>query len=128
MSRTFRKEIPDELVLDLLKLVGVISYDDFHWFPKSMLTQNVCKEFDVLLETLSTYYYPHKLFIIERELNQNRYIQILRQVLKSKNIILESKEYVSKDFNKNKSLMYRIKPRGGDFFVNDSAVFTVTFD
>lgn len=127
MSRTFRKDIPDELVKEFLKLVGVISYQDYHWFPKSMLTPKVCKEFDALLTELSSYYYPHKLFTIERELNQNRYVQILRQILKSKDICLESKEYVCRDSNKNKSLMYRIKPTC-ELTIKDPTVFTVTFD
>ena len=110
-SRTFRKEIPDELAIRLFGLVGVSSLADTKYWAKSVLSPATCSLFQKMLPELEHYYYPHKLFLIRREMNQNRYVQILRQVAKAKGKVLQSKEYVvAANGKKKKCLMYRFQP------------------
>jgi len=126
--RTFRADIPDELVVEFFTLVGVKSLSDIHWFPKSVLIPSVCEAFDELLPKLEPYYYPHKQFIITRKMNQNRYIQILRQLAKAKGLTLESKEYKCSDGQQRKKmLMYRLK-NNNIVFPSSEPIFTVTFE
>jgi hypothetical protein len=126
--RTFRADIPDELVLEFFNLVGVKSLSDIHWFPKSVLIPSVCATFDDLLVKLEPYYYPHKQFIVTRKMNQNRYIQILRQLAKAKGLTLESKEYkCSEGLLRKKMLMYRLK-NNNIVFTSSEPIFTVTFE
>ena len=127
VNRIFRREVPDELILRFLKNLGVLGYSDYHWFPKSLLTATTCQELDSLILELAPYYYKHKLFVLEREMTQNRYIQVIRQLLKTKNQVLESKEYATRDFYKSKQMMYRIKPKP-DTKIDNPDIFLVRFD
>ena len=109
MTKVFRKDVPEELILEFLKIVGVSSLNDYHWFPKCILIPftNYIDRINELLVLLEPYYYPHKIYYVKREMNPSTYIQILRQLIKHKNLKLEAKEYFIKQQNK-KSCMYRI--------------------
>jgi hypothetical protein len=127
VNRIFRKQVPDELIFRFLKKVGVLGLADYHWFPKTLLTSTVCQELDELILELAPYYYKHKSFVLEREMNQNRYIQIIRQLLKTKDENLESKEYSTRDYYKTKQMLYRIKPKA-NAKVDNPDIFIVSFD
>jgi hypothetical protein len=98
------KEIPtDELILKFFSLVGIDSFENCSWFPKTMINESIIKNFLDILPLLEPYYQEHKLFLIHRELNQNRFIQVLRHLAKAKGIYLESKMY-----GKQRGTYYRL--------------------
>jgi hypothetical protein len=127
-SRTFRKELPDELVIKFFRLVGVKDINDTKFWQKSVLSPATCELFNKMLVELEPFYYPHKLFLIRREMNQNRYVQILRQLAKVKGKVLESKEYVvSLNQKKKKCLMFRFRPETKPDIVSEET-FIVRFE
>jgi hypothetical protein len=128
--RVFRTEVPAELVLKFYQTIGVKSFDDVRWWSKHRLTPSVCKEIDELLPSLIPYYYPHKRFLIQREMNTLRYIQIFRHLAKAIGMTLESKEQKDKYQNRKKITLYRLKSEKNNFLeipVTEST-FIVRFD
>ena len=107
-SRVFRSEIPDEIVLELFRAIGVKDYSDDHWWSKYNFTPQICTAVESLIPQLEEYYYPHKHFLIKREMTIPRFIQMIRQVCKAKQFKLESKEYKDKNQNRKKVILYRI--------------------
>lgn len=101
--RIFKKIPPDDLILKFFSIVGVKSFDNSMWFSKGIFNTVKKKEFDDLLAELEPYYMDHKAFVIQREMNANRYIQILRHLAKAKGIYLEGKAY-----GKQKGTYYRL--------------------
>ena len=109
-QRLFKAEVPIDLVEKFFRLVGVTSLDDFHWWPKTFLTKQVCEEMDKLLVELEPYYQPHKKFLVIREMTPNRYVQVMRQLAKEKGYILESIECRAKNCDQiKKTTNYRLK-------------------
>ena len=129
MTKIFRVDPPDELILKLLSFVGVNSLEDYHWWPKIVLNpfEKVESESKELLHELEKYYYPHKSFYINRKLTPTSFIQIIRQVLKSKNIRLESKEY-HRSLSSIKCLQYRLVPLITLQKPDSNNLFTVSFN
>jgi hypothetical protein len=115
--RIFKEIPPDEISLKFFSLVGIDTFDNCSWFPKTSINDEITKQFLELLPTLEPYYQDHKLFLIHRELNQNRFIQILRHLAKAKGIYLESKMY-----GKQRGTYYRLLVSP-----NKEANFLVTF-
>jgi hypothetical protein len=88
--------------------IGVKYYSDDHWWSKYNFTQQNCSGLEEIVKKLEEYYYPHKHFLIRREMTIPRYIQMIRQVCKAKQFKLESKEYKDKNQNRKKIILYRI--------------------
>lgn len=120
-SRLFRNDVPNELVLQFYQTIGVKSFEDFTWWSKERLTDSVCAKLDSLLPLLEPYYYPHKRFLITREMTPVRYIQVLRQLAKAKGLVLESKEYKDRNHNRKKITLYRLRSELSSFPVNTNA-------
>lgn len=130
-SRLFRNDIPNELVLKFFQTIGVKTFQDFTWWSKERLTQSVCQKLDALLPELEPYYYPHKRFLIQRQMNAVRYIQVLRQLAKAKGMILESKEHKDKNQNRKKITLYRLRSETSSILTvlpEDKSRFTVVFE
>jgi len=124
-TRVFRTEIPDELVLSIFQAIGVKDYSDDHYWSKYNFNKTVCSQLDLVIPKLEPYYFPHKKFLIKREMNENRYIQMIRQICKAKNFVLESKEYKDKNQNRKKVILYRIITGKKE---HPQPNFSVTFD
>lgn len=116
-KRIFREEVPDDLFLQLLKVVGIQHIQDYRFISKLTFTPSVCEKMDELLILLQPYYLPHKQYLLQREMNASRYIHIIRQVLRQKDIKLEM-------YPKGKTTLYRIKPTG----FSSTNSFTLSFD
>jgi hypothetical protein len=116
--RIFKELPPDDLILKFFSIVGIDSFTNASWFPKSIFNDTTSKQFNDLMNDLEPYYQDHKLFIVHRDMNANRYIQILRHLAKSKGIYLESKAY-----GKQKGTYYRLH-----VVSNKKAEFFITFD
>ena len=124
-SRVFRSDIPDVIVQELFLAIGVKDYTDEHWWSKYNLTRSVCEKINEIIPKLVPYYFPHKHFLINRDMTVIRYIQMIRQVCKAKQFKLESKEYKDKHQNRKKVILYRIITGKK---VIDPPTFTVTFE
>lgn len=125
LSRVFKKEVPLELVEEIYKTVGLKDLNDGCWFSKASFTPQVLDTLHTYIPRLEDYYYPHKLFLIRREMNVLRYIQVLRHLAKSQGMLLESKEHKDKYQNRKKITLYRLNTLR--LFTN-KANFTVTFE
>jgi len=131
LSRLFRSDIPNDLVLKFFQTIGVKTFQDFTWWSKDKLTQSVCQKLDSLLPELEPFYYPHKRFLIKREMNPVRYIQVLRQLARAKGMVLESKEHKDKNQNRKKITLYRLRTETSSILQilpEDKSKFTVVFE
>jgi len=106
--RIFKKPISDELFWNIFSLVGIKNHLYTSWFKKNVITDEKCKEFLKFIPQLKEYYHKHKYFVLNREINPTRMIQIMRQMARSKGYSFESKEYVEKSFGSPKRMMYRL--------------------
>lgn len=129
-SRLFREDVPDELVMKFFSCLGLTSLTDCRWFYKTSITPFICEKFDEMLVLLEPYYYPHKKFLVQREMTDNRYMQVLRQLARAKGYVLESKEVRTKLCGKyNKTVMYRLHSTKVSIPIQTSEdPFTVEFD
>lgn len=124
-TRIFRKEVPEELVLRFFNSIGLKSLGDCSWFSKYTFVPSVCDKLDRLMNELEPYYYPHKAFLCKREMTVPRYVQVLRQLAKTKGLKLESKEQKDKNNLGKKITLYRLKSNEG--FQSQEVNFTLTF-
>jgi hypothetical protein len=106
--RLFVDEIPDDLVLKFFNTIGIKNFSDCHYWSKSVLTPEICQILNSLIPELEPYYYPHKSFIVQRNMTAQRYIQIIRQLARAKGLKLESKDYKDKNQNRKKIILYRL--------------------
>jgi hypothetical protein len=93
LERIFKKEIPDEIINKFVNILGLCNIYDNKWIPTSSFTPEICKKLDDLIVDIVPYYQEHKTYIVTRDMNTRRYIQILRHLVKSKKLQLESKSY-----------------------------------
>jgi hypothetical protein len=103
VNRIFKKIPSDDLILKFFSIVGIRSFTNSAWFAKGIFTSQITTLFDNMLPELEPFYMDHKSFIIKREMNANRYVQILRHLAKVKGIYLESKSY-----GKQRGTYYRL--------------------
>lgn len=128
-SRLFRNDVPNELVLQFFQTIGVKSFEDFTWWSKDRLTESVCLKLDSLLPLLEPYYFPHKRFLITRDMTPVRYIQVLRQLAKAKGMVLESKEYKDRNHNRKKITLYRLRSEMNAYPIKSTEnTFVVKFE
>jgi hypothetical protein len=116
-KRIFREEVPEDLLLQLLQCVGVKGLSDYRFISKLTFTPYVCEKMDEVLILLQPYYLPHKHYLLQRVMTPARYIHIIRQVLRQKEIVLEV-------YPKGKITLYRITPKT---FVG-ATTFEVSFE
>lgn len=92
-DQLFRKYPSNELFLKVLNAFGLSGPDDFHSFSKNDL--KVLKTIDKILEyknELKDIYVPCKYKIYLTEITIDNVLNILRHMLKTRNISLDSKE------------------------------------
>ena len=128
VERVFRRIPPDELILRVLKALGIVSFQDTHWWPyNTLLVPSVCQTLDSLLVELEQYYMPHKIEIVKRKMNPRRYLTIIRHLVRAKGLDLEGHEVHSSNLSFTARMMYRMvnpSPIAG----KADAIFTVSFD
>jgi hypothetical protein len=121
----FKKEVPLELLEEMCQIIGLKNIDDGCWFSRQSFTDLVIEQLQDFLLKLEPYYYPHKIFLIKREMTIVRYIQVLRHLAKSHGMILESKEHKDKYMNRKKRTYYRLNTRR---LPTKTGIFVVSFD
>lgn len=103
------KIIPDKnVVLNILKLYGINSFDDTHFFTKKNLEDmDTVNKLNDIKDDLEQYYLPCKYKIYYNDISIKRCIVILRQLLKLYNYTLLSKEKNKKGV---KESIYQVIP------------------
>ena len=91
MSQIFRKQVPNELLYNLLEKICMkyerYYYIDINSFQK-MKFHNYYSEF---CECLKEYYHTSKQFYLERPLTYNSFTNIIRQICKNNAIMFNTK-------------------------------------
>jgi hypothetical protein len=104
MPKLFRQNPSLELIEELCKACGLHSIHDINWFSRQQIQLDV---FENLLPELEPYYIPCKAHeYLYSPLTINRAITILRQVLRTQNLNLVSKEKTS---GSEKVFLYQIQ-------------------
>jgi hypothetical protein len=127
VERVFRKVPPDELVLRILKAIGVVSFQDAHWWSYNMLiVPTVVDKLEKLIKELHPYYMPHKCEIVNRNQTPRRILTILRHIVRAKGMDLEGHEVHSSNLTYNQRMLYRlVNPIPNE--TKTDAIFTVEF-
>jgi hypothetical protein len=125
LCRLFRAEVPKEVVEEFYKCLDISLYQTCRWFSKYDFTEERCEKLEGLLPVLEEYYYPHKHFLLHREMTPVRYIQILKQLAEAVDYKLVKREAKGIEVNRIKTTLYRLESH---LPKQVTASFTVTFD
>ena len=128
VERVFRELPPDSLILRILNAVGVVSFQDIHWWPYSNLfVDTVTKTLDSCIQELKPYYMPHKLEIVTRKMTPRRYLTIIRHCVRAKDMNLEGHEVHSSKLKYPQRMLYRVT-NSLPSIEDKNPIFTVAFD
>lgn len=107
INQLFKSPIPDELLVNILICYGFNSIEDEHTFCKSDIEKlNTVNKVKALKDEISNHYLPCKAKIYLDNLDINKCITILRQILRLHGRILESKQ---KYVKQRKTTIYSIR-------------------
>ena len=106
--RIFRENVPEELVMEFFAFIGVKEKQDCKWFSKEVFTEEVIEKVNDLLPVLEPYYYPHKSFLLTRQMGQIGYVQIYKQLASCIDCVLERRESKGREVYKRKTTLYRL--------------------
>ena len=102
--RLFKAPLPDELVLEFFRPLGLTTLADTVWIQKSIFTPHLMQQLEELLPLIEPYYQGYQKHYITRTLTPTRYIQILRHICKSRGMKLNSKE-----MGRKKEMAYQLQ-------------------
>ena len=98
----FVKELPDELVKDILSCFGLISIADTHQICGN-ISDIVKDRLDICLVDLLPYYKKDRQPLLLRSMKSIYYIQVLRHIVEA-----AGSRLLSKEFGRKKVLYYNI--------------------
>lgn len=108
INQLFRKKPTSDLILRLLNLLNIYSFNsDVTFSQKTIILNNVILKSKPLLNELKLFYLPCKKKIYLENITPKKFITILKQCLKLFNYKLVSQE---KYINSDKIIIYRISP------------------
>lgn len=131
MSKNQLFRIPPELsfIKKVLTLFGLDGLHDTKFFSKESIKDNhICEKILELEDELKYYYLPCKYKVYVRNIDERKCITILRQLLKSHNYTLISKE---KYFDGTKMNVYRLIKSDTNIHISSSKKelkVTINFD
>ena len=99
----FVTEVPDELLEELVKPLGLENLTDTRWISRDSYSDHLRQELESRLPLLEPYYRPCARYYLEREMTLINYMKILRQICNTKGYKIESKEV-----GKRKSTKWRL--------------------
>jgi hypothetical protein len=112
-TRIFLEEVPDELLLDLLKPLGYLQFSDGRWMDKRMFTPAITQRIEELMVLLEPYYRDFAKEYVLRDVDPVNYFLIIRQICRQKGMTLETREY-----GRKKITQYRlVTNRPADYLV-----------
>lgn len=100
LYQLFRKQVPKEILLDLLELI-CLKTDKYYLVDmnafKILLYKNYHTDF---INTMCEYYHSSKQYYVTREFTYKSFVTVIRQICKSNNISYLSKmKYEKSDYN-----------------------------
>lgn len=106
-KQIFRSSVPNEILFDFLEKIA-FKTDKYFLFDmnafKKMLFYNYHTEF---CDTIKPYYHTSKQFYLERKMEYNTIITIIRQICKNNNIMFTTKiKYNKSIYNINYFIYY----------------------
>jgi hypothetical protein len=94
-SQIFKKPVPNEILFDLLQKVSANkdnNIDNYYLLNKTCFKQMVYHNYlEDFRDTIKEYYHKSKLHYIERKLDYNKFITIIRQLCSFNKISYTSK-------------------------------------
>jgi hypothetical protein len=112
INQLFKANIPEDLFLKIYKLFGINNLDEDYNFSKADLIRlKTIEQLDNYIEDLSQYYLPCKAKLYLLDIDENKAITILRQILKLFNMSLVSKQ---KYVKQKKTTLYYISKLNDD--------------
>lgn len=106
INQLFKANIPEELFIKIYKSFGINNLEDEYNFSKADLTRlKTIEQLDNYIDDLSQYYLPCKAKLYLLDLDENKAITILRQLLRLFNMSLVSKQ---KYVKQKKTTLYYI--------------------
>jgi hypothetical protein len=108
IERLFREDVPEDLIIEFFAIIGVKEKSDCKWWSKEVFTPDVKATLCEMLPILEPYYYPHKSFIVRREMSELRFIQIYRQLAMCMGYRLDKREAKGREVYKRKTTLYRL--------------------
>ena len=94
-SQIFKKPVPNEILFDLLQKVSANkdnNIDNYYLLNKTCFKQMVYHNYlEDFRDTIKEYYHKSKLHYIERKLDYNKFITIIRQICSYNKISYTSK-------------------------------------
>ena len=104
-SQLFRKPLTKELLTIIKYIYNIKNLNNYTFNKKKLLDANVIQEFETFHFYISDFYLPCKAKIFLENININRIVTILKQILKEFNYTITSSE----KYNKYKKYtLYRI--------------------
>lgn len=99
-SQIFKKDIPKELLFNLLDDL-CIKYDKYYIFNNYSFKKGVYEnKIDIFIEEIKSYYHNSKKKYVERNMNYNNFVTILRQICNYLNLSYTSViKYCKSDYN-----------------------------
>jgi hypothetical protein len=106
INQLFTRVVDESAILVILSAFGINGLDDKHFFSKYDLVKiGAVKKIHEMRLIFKSYYLPCKYKIYFENLNENRIITILKQVLRTNGYILNSKE---SNLNSKKHIYYQV--------------------
>lgn len=129
IMQLYRSHIPEDLIIRVVKCFGFESLDSEYMFSKADLSKNdTVTKVLLLREELIQYYLPCKARLYLNNININKCITILRQILKLNGMHLVSKQ---KYIKYKKTTLYYLERKDDDKNIHslkvDNQLTTVTF-
>jgi hypothetical protein len=94
-SQIFKKPVPNEILFDLLQKISANkdnNIDNYYLLNKTCFKQMVYHNYlEDFRDTIKEYYHKSKLHYIERKLDYNKFITIIRQVCSYNKVSYTSK-------------------------------------
>ena len=108
LKQIFRKEVPQSILFDLLEQI-CLKTDKYYVIDinayRKLLFYNLHESFT---QTLMDYYHLSKQFYITRKMNYNSFINIVRHICKSNNIMYTSQmKYNESKYNIDYHVYYK---------------------
>ena len=130
INQLFKEKVSEEILLKLLDAFNLKGLDDDTLFSKADLVKNnVVEKVKEIKESLLQFYLPCKAKIYLEDLDENKCITLLRQILKLFQIKLVSKQKYVK--NKKTTIYFILKGKdqnSGGFKVDQNSNHQLVFN
>jgi hypothetical protein len=100
LYQLFRKQVPVELLMSLLERICLKTEKYYLVDANAFKILLYNKYYEDFIESMREYYHLSKLYYLDREFTYKSFVNIVRQICKSNNILYSSKmKYERSDYN-----------------------------